>query len=95
MKTIKGKLKFGFVIGDKTHLDFEMREPTTSDMFDAEDIAGTDTPLKFNGALIAKTLVRAGDFNGPFTLAMVRKLRQADYVTLRGALLEAEQLGEG
>lgn len=95
MKTVKGKLKHGMKIGDKTHFDFEMREPTTADIFDAEDEAGPNTPLKFNGAVIAQILVSVGEFKGPFSLDMIRTLKQADYVILREKMGEAEKLGEG
>lgn len=100
MANYRGKLKHGLVIKDKTYLDFEMREATTADMFDAEDIATNATPLKYVGALIAKTLVRVGDFDagsefkGPFTLQMIRRLHPTDYGVLRDALGEAEKLGE-
>ncbi|WP_292999571.1 phage tail assembly protein [Nevskia sp.] len=95
MKTITGTLRDGITISGKTHLEFELREPTTDDLFEAEDEAGTDTPLKFNGAVIARTLVRCGTFNGPFTFQMIRKLTRRDYVTLSNAMKEAEKLGEG
>lgn len=95
MKTVKGTLKHGLKIGDAVHKDFELREATTADLFEAEDIASPETPLKFNGALIALTLVRVGTFEGPFTLSMIRGLKQADYALLRNKLGEADQLGEG
>lgn len=94
-KTVTGTFKRGLKIGEKTHLEFELREPTTADLFDAEDDHGVDTPLKFNGALAARVMTRVGDYTGPVTFAMVRSLSQADYMTLRNKLAEAEKLGEG
>ncbi len=95
MANVKGTLKHGLKVGAHTHLEFELREPTTADLFDAEDDHGTDTPLKFSGALIASCLVRIGSFEGPFTFAMVRGLKKADFQILNAAVAEAEKLGEG
>ncbi|WP_273456393.1 phage tail assembly protein [Nevskia ramosa] len=95
MKTVSGTLKHGLKIGDKTHLEFVMREPTTEDLFEAEDVHGTDTPLKFKGALIARVLVSVGTYTGPFTFGMVRGLKPVDFLTLSEKYAEAEKLGEG
>ncbi len=95
MKTVTGTLKHGLKIGDQTHHEYVMREPTTADLFDAEDEHGTGTPLKFKASLIARVLVRVGSFEGPFTFSMVRGLKPADFMTLTESYAEAEKLGEG
>jgi len=94
MKTVSGMLKRGLTIGEVTHTDFVLREPTAGDLFDAEQDAKLDTPLAFNGALLAKTLVSVGSFTGPFTFAMIKRLHPADFSVLREKLGEVEALGE-
>ncbi|MDI3259697.1 MAG: phage tail assembly protein [Sinobacteraceae bacterium] len=93
-KTVSGKLKHGLKIGAETHYDFELRELTTQDLFDAEDQASADKGLTFNAALLTRQLVRVGTFSGPFTLAMIGKLKPADYARLRKAQAELDALGE-
>lgn len=92
--TVKGTLKHGLKHGDAVHKDFELREATTGDMFDAEQDAPPDTPLAFNGALMCRQLIRIGTFEGPFTLGIIRKLKAVDYGILRAAQMEADKLGE-
>ena len=94
MKTTKGKLKHGLKIGDKLHKDFEMREATAGDMFEAEKDAGVETPLAFSGAMMAYQLDKVGDFEGPITFAMIGKLSPADYNILREAQLGLESEGK-
>ena len=94
MNTLKGTLKHGLKLGDRVLKNFEMRESTTADMFAAEAIAGVDTPLKFNGALMCQQLVRVDDFEGPFEIEMIAKLKPVDYSILRNAQLEVDRLGE-
>ncbi|WP_293392942.1 phage tail assembly protein [Nevskia sp.] len=94
MQTIKGKLKKGLKIGDKLHFNFELREPSNADVFDAEDEHGIETPLKFNTAVVARILVRIDDYTGPFTFSMIRGLSRFDLKTLTDAMREAEKLGE-
>lgn len=90
----KGTLKHGLKLGDKTLKHFEMCESSTGDMFAAEAIAGVDTPLKFNGALMTRQLVRIDDYTGPFTIEMIASLSKTDYSILRAAQMELDKLGE-
>ncbi|WP_028008683.1 phage tail assembly protein [Solimonas flava] len=92
--TVKGTLKHGLKIGDVVHKEFELREATTGDMFDAEAEVTPNQPLGFSGALICRQLVRIGTFEGPFVLGMLRKMKPTDFALLRAAQLEAEKLGE-
>lgn len=94
MQTVKGTLKHGLKLGEQTLKAFELRAASTADMFAAEAIAGVDTPLKFNGALMTVQLVRIDDYTGPFTIEMIGKLKTADYAILRAAQLEVDRLGE-
>ena len=92
--TVKGTLKHGLKIGETPLKRFEMRESTTADMFAAEAIAGVDTPLKFNGALMCQQLLSVDDYKGPFVIEMIAALSKADYAILRAAQMELDRLGE-
>ena len=94
MKTVKGNLPNGLVIDGTTHRDFEMREATVGDMFDAENDSDVTRPLAFNGQMMIRQLVRIGTFTGPFTVGMLRSLKPADYRTLRAKQMELESEGE-
>lgn len=94
MKTVKGTLPHGLKIDGVTHTDFEMREASVGDMFDAENDTDVTRPLAFNGQMMLRQLVRIGDFTGPFTIGMLRSLKTADYRALRGKQMELESEGE-
>lgn len=94
MNTVKGTLKHGLKLGESLLKNFEMRESTTADMFAAEAIAGVDTPLQFNGAMMSIQLVRVDDYEGPFTIEMIASLRKTDYSILRDAQMRLDKLGE-
>lgn len=93
--TVEGELTYGLQVGDETHTHYVLREPTTGDMFAAEEIAPVDRVLAYRGALIATTLVRLGSEDGPFTLAQIRKLHPVDFNALVEAQTEVEALGKG
>jgi phage FluMu protein gp41 len=82
-----GTLKDGLVFKQQPQFDFEMRPiQTTGELFDAEiEAAGVENQLAFNGALMARQLVRVGDCNGPFSLAQIRALSPRDWQILRAA----------
>ena len=82
----KGTLKHGLKIGETVHKEFEMRgDVTAQDMFDAEQDTSVNNALTFNGAMMAKQLIRIGTFDGAITLGMIGKLRDVDYSILRSA----------
>ena len=87
MNTITGKLVDGFEYKGKKHKDFEMAEVTSAgDLFDAEiESNGVENQLAFNGALMARQLIRIGDCEGPFTIEQIRVLSPADFQALRTA----------
>jgi phage FluMu protein gp41 len=93
--TAQGKLKHGLKVGEEKRVhDFEMKPMATAqEMFDAEMDAGVDTPLAFNAALMARQLVRIGDYEGPFTLSLIGTLSPADYSILRTAQMELSDAG--
>lgn len=94
MKTVKGTLPHGLKIDGVTHRDFELREATVGDMFDAENDSDVTRPLAFNGQMMLRQLVSVGTFTGPFTMGMLRGLKPADYRTLRNKQMELESEGE-
>ena len=94
MKTVTGTLPHGLKIDGVTHTDFEMREASVGDMFDAENETDVTKPLAFNGQMMLRQLVRIGTFTGPVTVGMLRTLSTADYRTLRGKQMELEAAGE-
>jgi phage FluMu protein gp41 len=95
-----GTLKAGFSIGDLAYTEFELREPTTADLLDAEDHAPAVKPLQYSAELLCRQLVRvttangSREFRGPFTVAMIRKLPPADFWALRRAQQELDEAGE-
>ncbi|SIS87844.1 hypothetical protein [Neptunomonas antarctica] len=87
MSTITGTLTHGFKFKEKLQKTFEMSEVETAGaLFDAEiESGGLENQLAFNGALIARQLVRIGDCDGPFTLSQIRALTPGDFQVLREA----------
>jgi phage FluMu protein gp41 len=98
--SVKGTLKHGFTIGGIAYTWFEMREPTTAELLDAEQGAPASQPLNFNAHLMALQLVEVSTadggrkFTGPFTIGMIRNLKPADFWALRRAQQELDDLGE-
>ena len=83
-----GSLPHGLEIGGKQSKAFELREYTVEDLLDAETEASVTQPLTFNAQLMIRQLVRVGDFKGPFTLNMIKRLKPADWRVLRAAQTE-------
>lgn len=90
-----GKLPVGLEVKGKKLRDFVMRPYDVGDMFDAEAETPAFNTLAFNGQLMVRMLERVGDFEGPFTLNMLRGLKPQDWNMLRQAMTELEKLGEG
>lgn len=95
MLTKTGTLRFGLKVGGALHKEFELRDCTAADYFDAENEAGTDKQLKFNAALVARQLVRIGDFQGPFNSALLGTLRPVDVRMMIDARDQLELEGNG
>ncbi|HVT35063.1 MAG TPA: hypothetical protein VHE37_05745, partial [Nevskiaceae bacterium] len=97
--TIRGPLRFGCELKGKKATSFVMREATTDDVLAAEaDAHAVNTPLTYEVALAARQLVSIGDFEGPFTLGVLREKlsKPADIQRLRMAQVEIDRLvGEG
>ena len=94
MATVKGTLKHGLKVGDVRHCDFELRDSTTADMFDAEDDAPAHKRLAFRGALLARQIVKLGEMSGPLEFSMIRKLDREDFDQLVDAQVEVDELGK-
>lgn len=93
-KTIE--LKHGFKVGEKFHRTAVLREVTTGDMLDAEDDAPANKRMQYNAALLARLLLSAGEFKGPFTVGMIRDLHPMDFAALQDVLYALdEEAGEG
>jgi phage FluMu protein gp41 len=92
-QTIKGTLKHGLKVGDEIHKDFEIREATTEDMFNAEDVAPVHKRLKYQGALVGQQLVKLGSLSGPIAFEIIRKLHPQDFDELVDAKEKANELG--
>jgi len=91
--TIKNTLKHGLKVGDAVHKDYEIREATTADLFDAEDQAPVTKRLAFKGALLGRQLVRLGELSGPIDLALIRKLHPADFDQLCADMDKVDEEG--
>lgn len=92
---LKGTLKAGMEIKGVAHRDFEMRDSTVEDLLDAELEVDVAKPMNFNTEVMARQLVRVGDYTGPFTTAMIKRLNKHDWRLLRAAQGELDALGEG
>ncbi len=89
-----GVLKHGLKIGDVVHKSFEVREATTADLFAAEDIATSDKPVSFNAALLCQQLVSIGEYTGPFSLAILGKMKKEDFFIMQAARQALDDEGE-
>lgn len=93
MATIKGTLKHGLKVGDQVYKEYELRESTTADMFDAEDDAPAHKRLAYRGALLARQLVKLGELGG-VTFDMIRKLHPEDFDQLVADQMKVDDLGK-
>lgn len=93
-KTIVDQLPGGLLINGTKHTDFELRQADVGDMIDAEEDADVSKPVTYNTALLCRQLVRVGTFDGPFTMALLRRLTPAGFMRLRDAQKELDALGE-
>lgn len=89
-----GTFKHGLKVGDQVHKEFELREALAGDYFAAEGEATPDRPMSYRAALVARQLVRIGTFEGPFSLAMLGKLKGRDLATLLAAQQDLDIEGE-
>ncbi|MGH8426383.1 MAG: hypothetical protein ACRES7_00160 [Gammaproteobacteria bacterium] len=94
MANVKGTLKHGLKVGDKLHKDYELRESTTQDMFDAEADAPSDRRLAFQGALLARQIVKLGDLGGPLDFSLIGKLHPEDFTDLIADAAAADAAGK-
>jgi len=94
MDSITASFRRGITIGNVTHHQFELRAPSVGDLLDAEMECPTSRLLGYQAALAAKVMTRLGNYEGPITSAMFRRLSSGDFAILQKALNEAEQLGE-
>lgn len=94
-QTKTGTLAHGLTVGGLTHKDFVLREALAGDYFSAEAEATQDKPMSYRAAVLARQLVRVGSFEGPFTLAMIGKLKGKDLAILMDAQRKLDAEGEG
>lgn len=91
---IEGDLEHGLQIGEKIHKHFVLEEVDTGAMFDAEEIANPqERPMAYRAALLTFQLKKLGDFEGPFNLAMLRRLKPQDFADLADAQQALGQQG--
>ncbi len=94
--TIVKPLKAPWKLAGQDVTEIELRAPLVEDMLAAEEEANPGLqPMKYQVALAAQTMVRAGTSNGPFAAAQFKKMTPANFAVLREALAEAGALGEG
>ena len=94
MATATVTLEKGLKIGEVTHLEAEVREPSAGDILDAseesERLIPTPTgyqlipsPTLVGVHVMRRQIVRIGDHPGPLTLAEIRKLSSGDLQRLQ------------
>lgn len=91
-------------IAEVEYTHFELREVSVDDLFQAElELTrvggGSHTPLAFNGELMALQLLKVtngsgGEFTGPFTINLIKQWGKHNYLALRAAQAELDELGE-
>lgn len=94
MQTVSGKLPFGMKVAESIHQDFEIREPLVDDMVEAEKTVPPTELHAFNIEMLTRVTVRVGNFEGPFTAGMFRRLKRPDYNALVQAMMQADNLGK-
>lgn len=93
--TVIKQLKKPWKVGGQSAMDIELREPTVKDLMDAEKEANPAMgPNAFNVALACLTMVRAGEFVGPFVAGQFSTMPASTWYVVRAAMQEAEALGE-
>lgn len=92
---VSGPLKHGLMVAGVLQKGFKLREATVDDLLDAELEADVIKPLNFNAQMMVRQLVSVGTFEGPFTVAMIRRLKPVDWRILRAAQSEIDDQGEG
>ena len=93
-QTKTGTFKKGLKIGEDLHKEFELREATAADYFQAEADCDSSKPITFRAAIATRTLVRVGTFTGPFTLSLIGRLSPGDLNRLMEARDALEREGE-
>jgi len=98
MATVIVKLNDGFKIGDVVHLEAEIREASSGDIIEAmEDservvmLPGSDrqepvlvaSPTMVGIHTLRRQIVRIGDYQGPLTLAEIKRLSPIDLDVLQ------------
>lgn len=91
---VTGPLPVGMKVEGVVHNNFVMRDAEVGDLLDAELEADAFKPLTFSAHLLALQLVSVGTYTGPFTVGMLRRLKQADWRILRAAQGELDKAGE-
>lgn len=94
-----GQFNIGLYIAGVRYTGFTLTEADVGTMIDAETEAGSINPVAFSAAMLAHQLqqVKTQDgatYDGPFTLDMLKRLRQSDFTALRAVQMELEALGE-
>lgn len=102
MATKKVRLKTGLQVGEERHFEAEIREATVADMLDAteesEKVVRTaegyqlvTSPLLVGVNTLRRQIVRIGTYDGPLSMAEIRKLPPYDLDTLQAAADTLEQ----
>jgi phage FluMu protein gp41 len=93
--TVIKTLRKPWKVGNREVTEIELREPTVNDFIEAEKEANPHVgPFAYKAALAAQTMVRAGDYTGPFTPGQFKSMPAASWRAVELALMEAEALGE-
>lgn len=93
--TVIKPLPAAWNVGGQVAKEIEMRPPLLGDLLEAEKEANPALqPNAFNVALACQTMVRAGTFTGPFSIAQFKSMKPRNWNVIRDAMSEAELLGE-
>ena len=94
-QTVTKQLPRAWSVGGKNASEIELREPLVGDYVEAEKEGNPSfNPHAFQIALACQTLVRAGEYTGPFTPGHFAKMPIPNWRVFQAALTEAERLGE-
>lgn len=95
LNTVIKPLPAPWSVGGKQATDVEVRPALLDDLIEAEKEAHPGAnPTAFNVALACRQIVRAGEYTGPFTIGLFKKMKPRTWYAIRQAMEEADALGE-
>lgn len=94
MSTKTVTLKHGIAFQGRQLKTILLHAPCLGDMMDAEQDSTVANPISYRTALLCRVIDKADDFEGPFTMGMLRSISPTDYNLLATELAGFDAEGE-